>query len=183
MTQDEIDAIESAMNNVDENAQPDMPSNPRVRGEVKGQDSANRDADLSSSEAKDQVDRNHVLEGSEEAAISQEQVNTHKSVPEGSPMGTIPHTPEDRERGNIDFLLDVPLDVSVELGRTKIAIKDMLQLGPGSVIELDKLIGEPVDLLVNDKPIARGEVVVFDENFGIRITDIINPEERIRSLG
>ncbi len=83
---------------------------------------------------------------------------------------------------NINFLLDVPLDVAVELGRTRIAIKDMLQLGPGSVIELDKLIGEPVDLLVNDKLIAKGEVVVFDENFGIRITDIINPEDRLKSL-
>ena len=85
-------------------------------------------------------------------------------------------------RSNIDFLLDVPLGVSVELGRTKIAVRDMLQLGPGSVLELDKMIGEPLDLLVNDKLIARGEVVVFDENFGIRITDIIKPEERIRSL-
>ena len=85
-------------------------------------------------------------------------------------------------RSNIDFLLDVPLGVSVELGRTKIVIRDMLQLGPGSVLELDKMIGEPLDLLVNDKLIARGEVVVFDENFGIRITDIIKPEDRIRSL-
>ncbi len=85
-------------------------------------------------------------------------------------------------RSNIDFLLDVPLGVSVELGRTKIVVRDMLQLGPGSVLELDKMIGEPLDLLVNDKLIARGEVVVFDENFGIRITDIIKPEDRIRSL-
>ena len=84
---------------------------------------------------------------------------------------------------NINFLLDVPLDVAVELGRTKIAVKDMLQLGPGSVIELDKLIGEPVDLLVNEKLIAKGEVVVFDENFGVRITDIINTEDRIKNLG
>jgi len=84
---------------------------------------------------------------------------------------------------NINFLLDVPLDVAVELGRTKIAVKDMLQLGPGSVIELDKLIGEPVDLLVNERLIAKGEVVVFDENFGVRITDIINTEDRLKSLG
>lgn len=85
--------------------------------------------------------------------------------------------------GSIDFLLDVPMDVSVELGRAKMAIRDMLQLRPGSVIELDKLIGEPVDLLVNNKLIARGEVVVFDENFGIRITDIVKPEDRVRMLG
>ena len=87
------------------------------------------------------------------------------------------------DMGNIEFLLDVPLDVSVELGRTKMPIRDMLQLGPGSVIELDKLIGEPVDLLVNNRLIARGEVVVFDENFGIRITDILKPEDRIKMLG
>jgi flagellar motor switch protein FliN/FliY len=83
---------------------------------------------------------------------------------------------------NIEILLDIPLEVSVELGRTKIVIKDLIQLGPGSIIELDKLIGEPVDLLVNDKLIARGEVVVFDENFGIRITDIATPAERLKSL-
>ncbi len=83
---------------------------------------------------------------------------------------------------NIEILLDVPLEVSVELGRTKIVIKDLVQLGPGSIIELDKLIGEPVDLLVNDNLIARGEVVVFDENFGIRITDIVTPAQRLRSL-
>jgi len=85
--------------------------------------------------------------------------------------------------GSIDFLLDVPMDISVELGRAKMAIRDMLQLRPGSVIELDKLIGEPVDLLVNNRLIARGEVVVFDENFGIRITDIIKPEDRVKMLG
>lgn len=84
--------------------------------------------------------------------------------------------------GNIEMLLDIPLEVSVELGRTKIAIRDMIQLGPGSIIELDKLIGEPVDLLVNDNLIAKGEVVVFDENFGIRITDIVTPAERLKSL-
>lgn len=83
---------------------------------------------------------------------------------------------------NIEILLDIPLEVSVELGRTKMVIKDLIQLGPGSVIELDKLIGEPVDLLVNDNLIARGEVVVFDENFGIRITDIVTPAERLKSL-
>lgn len=83
---------------------------------------------------------------------------------------------------NIEILLDIPLEVSVELGRTKMIIKDLIQLGPGSIIELDKLIGEPVDLLVNDNLIARGEVVVFDENFGIRITDIVTPAERLKSL-
>jgi len=83
---------------------------------------------------------------------------------------------------NIDFLMDIPLAISVELGRAKMFIKDLIQIEPNSIIELDKSIGEPLDLLVNDKPIARGEVVVFDENLGIRITDIIKPEDRIKSL-
>ena len=84
--------------------------------------------------------------------------------------------------GNLDLLLDISMSINVNLGSTQVPIRRLLQLGPGSVIELDKLIGEPVDLLVNDKLIAKGEVVVFDENFGIRITDIINPEDRLKSL-
>jgi len=81
-----------------------------------------------------------------------------------------------------DMLLDVKLPVSIELGRTTMTINDILALGGGSVVELDKLAGEPVDLLVNDKIIARGEVVVVDENFGIRITSLISPQDRIKSL-
>lgn len=80
---------------------------------------------------------------------------------------------------NMDLLLDVALEVSVELGRTHKKIKEILEYGPGSVVELDRLAGEPVDVLVNGKFIAKGEVVVIDENFGIRITDIINRENRI----
>jgi len=73
----------------------------------------------------------------------------------------------------------VPLEVTVELGRTKKYIREILEFGPGSIIELDKLAGEPVDILVNGKAIAKGEVVVIDENFGVRITDIIHPSKRI----
>lgn len=80
---------------------------------------------------------------------------------------------------NMNVLLDVPLEVSVELGRTQKRIREILEYGPGSVIELDRLVGEPIDILVNGKFIAKGEVVVIDENFGVRITDIINPENRI----
>ena len=83
---------------------------------------------------------------------------------------------------NLDFILDIPLKVSVELGRTKLIIKDLLQLGQGSVLELDKLAGEPLEVLVNNKLVARGEVVVVNEKFGIRLTDIISPIERIESL-
>ncbi|MCO4755388.1 MAG: flagellar motor switch protein FliN [Bacteriovoracaceae bacterium] len=83
---------------------------------------------------------------------------------------------------NLDFILDIPLKVSVELGRASVVIKDLLQLGQGSVLELDKLAGEPLEVLVNGKLVARGEVVVVNEKFGIRLTDIISPLERIETL-
>lgn len=83
---------------------------------------------------------------------------------------------------SLDFILDIPLKVTVELGRTKMMIRDILQLAQGSVIELTKFAGEPLEVLVNDKLIARGEVVVVNEKFGIRLTDIISPVERIEQL-
>ncbi len=83
---------------------------------------------------------------------------------------------------DIDFLLDIPLVVSVEIGRTRMLIKDLLQLGQGSVIEFDKLVGEPMEVLVNEKLIARGEVVVVNEKFGVRLTDISSPAERLKHL-
>lgn len=88
----------------------------------------------------------------------------------------------DQDQRNIDLLMDVDLPVSIELGRTKMAISDILGLGPGSVVELNKLAGEPVDLLVNYKVVAKGEVVVVDENFGLRITQLMTPEERLKAL-
>jgi flagellar motor switch protein FliN/FliY len=83
---------------------------------------------------------------------------------------------------NIDFLLDIPLELTVELGRARLLIKDLLQLGQGSVVELEKLAGEPMEILVNNKLVARGEVVVVNEKFGVRLTDIISPSERIQQL-
>jgi flagellar motor switch protein FliN/FliY len=83
---------------------------------------------------------------------------------------------------NLSMLMDIPLKVTVELGRTKRQIKDILDLSPGSIIELDKLAGEPVDILVNNKLIAKGEVVVIDENFGVRVTDILSQWDRIQKL-
>jgi flagellar motor switch protein FliN/FliY len=84
---------------------------------------------------------------------------------------------------NIGLLMDVQLTLTVELGRTRQLVKDVLGLGEGSIIELDKLAGEPVDLLVNNKLIAKGEVVVIDENFGVRVTDIVSPSERLTKIG
>ena len=83
---------------------------------------------------------------------------------------------------DIDLILDIPVQLTVELGRTKIAIKNLLQLAQGSVVELDGLAGEPMDVLVNGCLIAQGEVVVVNDKFGIRLTDIITPSERIRKL-
>lgn len=84
---------------------------------------------------------------------------------------------------DLDFILDIPLQVRVEVGRTRLMIQELLQLGKGSVIELNKLLGEPFEVLVNDKLVARGEVVVVNDRFGIRLTDIISPNERVQSLG
>lgn len=83
---------------------------------------------------------------------------------------------------NIEFILDIPLEISVELGRTKMLINELLKLGQGSVIELSKLAGETLEVLANQKLIARGEVVVVDEKYGIRLTEIVSPTERIERL-
>ena len=83
------------------------------------------------------------------------------------------------EQGNIGLIMDVFMEMTVELGRTRKMIKEILSMGEGHIIELDKLAGEPVDILVNHKPIAKGEVVVIDENFGVRVTEILSPAERI----
>jgi flagellar motor switch protein FliN/FliY len=83
---------------------------------------------------------------------------------------------------NIDFILDIPMNVAVYVGSTKMAIRDLLQLAQGSVIELDKLAGEPMEVMVNNKLVARGEVVVVNEKFGIRLTDVVSAAERVQQL-
>src|SRR5512142_3372889 len=88
-----------------------------------------------------------------------------------------------KEPNGLDFVLDIPLEVSVELGRAKRLISDLLQLGQGSVVELNKLAGEPLEVFVNQKLVARGEVVVVNEKFGVRLTDIISAVERVKQLG
>ncbi|HDH53533.1 MAG TPA: flagellar motor switch protein FliN [Nitrospirae bacterium] len=83
---------------------------------------------------------------------------------------------------DIEFLLDIPVEITVQLGMTGMLIKELLQLGQGSVIELDKLAGEPMEILANNRLVARGEVVVVNEKFGVRLTDIISPTERLTRL-
>lgn len=98
-------------------------------------------------------------------------------------FGPLPSGSTTRESPrSLDLLLDVKLHVTAELGRKRLTIKEALSLGPGSVVELDKVAGEPVDLLINDKLIARGEVVVIEENFGVRITEVVSPAERMRKV-
>jgi flagellar motor switch protein FliN len=84
---------------------------------------------------------------------------------------------------DIGLLLEVPLSISVELGRTSLTIRELLALGQGSILQLDRHAGEPVDVLVNGKRLARGEVVVIDEDFGIRVTEVVTPEERVSGMG
>ena len=99
-------------------------------------------------------------------------------------MTEVARQPRDNKRNReLDFILDIPLNVSAELGRTRLMINELLQLGQGSVIELNKLAGEPLELYVNGKLVARGEAVVINEKFGVRLTDIISPVERVKQLG
>ena len=90
---------------------------------------------------------------------------------------------EDSGAKDIDFILDIPLELSVELGRTRMLVNDLLQLGQGSIVELNKLAGEPLEILINHKLVARGEAVVVNEKFGVRLTDIVSPMERVKTLG
>jgi flagellar motor switch protein FliN/FliY len=96
-------------------------------------------------------------------------------------MSTEAESPPSGER-RMDLLMDVPLELSVELGRARMTIQDLLGLGPGSVIELDKVAGEALDILVNDRLVARGEAVVVNDKFGVRITDIVSQSERVARL-
>lgn len=114
---------------------------------------------------------------------------SQRSVEDAATVGVQPvlfqpldETPIQSQDNNINLILDVPLELSVELGRTQKMIQDILDLSTGSIIELDKMAGEPVDILVNGKIIAKGEVVVIDDNFGVRITDIVSPTNRISNL-
>ena len=114
-----------------------------------------------------------VLESELEAAPAPEANATKPDKMSGIP---------DTSHRNLSLILDIPLRVAVELGRTKMVVNDLLNLGQGSVIELSKLAGEPMEVLVNDKLVARGEAVVVNEKFGVRLTDIISPSERVEQL-
>lgn len=118
-----------------------------------------------------------MAEQAEASSVLQAKPETAQVFTEFSDKNRLTDTQND-----IDFILDIPVQLTVELGRTKIAIKNLLQLAQGSVVELDGMAGEPMDVLVNGCLIAQGEVVVVNDKFGIRLTDIITPAERIRKL-
>jgi flagellar motor switch protein FliN len=126
-----------------------------------------------------------MLEGlpEEEQNVTPEDINFGSTSVSKAEFQHLSEPAGDNDPRNIDLLMDVDLPVSIELGRTHMSIADILSLGPGSVVELNKLAGEPVDLLVNQKVVAKGEVVVVDENFGLRITQLLTQEERLKSLG
>lgn len=131
-------------------------------------------ADTDKKEPKQDTQPDEPQGGSDKPAVMQEPDASQRSKPDGVADG--------RFAGNMDFLLDIPLEISVELGRTKILINELLKLGQGSVIELSKLAGETLEILANRKLVARGEVVVVNEKYGIRLTEIISPIERIERL-
>ena len=121
----------------------------------------------------DPIEDEGTGEGAGETAVEEQEGDTNQE--ESGKANEV-------KEANLDLILDIPLSVTVELGRSKMLINDLLQLGQGSVVELTKLVGEPLEVLVNDKLVARGEVVVVNEKFGVRLTDIVTPMERVKSL-
>jgi len=123
---------------------------------------------------------NQFIKAEEGAAESLEAAIGGAGAPPAD-SGAAATAAENKDR-NLNLILDIPLRVAVELGRTKMVVSDLLNLGQGSVIELSKLAGEPLEVLVNDKLVARGEAVVVNEKFGVRLTDIISQKERVEQL-
>jgi flagellar motor switch protein FliN len=139
--------------------------------------SKSQEVNVSETAAPEQPADDWAAAMSEQQAAEQSAVKTPAPAFQKLAPGNAPEA-----RNDIDMILDIPVQLTVELGRTKIAIKNLLQLAQGSVVELDGLAGEPMDVLVNGCLIAQGEVVVVNEKFGIRLTDIVTPSERMRQL-
>lgn len=135
-------------------------------------------------------EENQISEDDWAAALNEQAVADSTATPaavEAQPAKIFddlsgPAVPKVAPQGDFDLIMDIPVHLTVELGRTKISIRNLLQLAHGSVVELDGLAGEPMDVLVNGTLIAQGEVVVVNDKFGIRLTDIITPQERMRKV-
>ena len=117
----------------------------------------------------------------QEAAAKEQNAGAKKQEVAASSSSQTPQLRTSHDQ-NLNRILDIPLVLSAQLGNTRMLIKDLLQLGPGSIVELDKLAGEPLEVLVNERLVARGEVVMVNEKFGIRLTDVISPTERVNKL-
>lgn len=117
----------------------------------------------------------------QEAAAKEQNAAAKKQEVAASTSSHMPQLNTSHDQ-NLNRILDIPLVLSAQLGNTRMLIKDLLQLGPGSIVELDKLAGEPLEVLVNERLVARGEVVMVNEKFGIRLTDVISPTERVNKL-
>lgn len=128
------------------------------------------------------TDWEEAMAEQEEAEGQKEAENYEPEQFENSPRQPNETPDADGEKENLDLVLDIPVTVAMEIGRSRIAIRNLLQLSQGSVVELDRLAGEPMDVLVNGTLIAQGEVVVVNDKYGIRLTDVISPEERIKRL-
>jgi flagellar motor switch protein FliN len=115
-------------------------------------------------------------------ATTQAETQAAGAAPQPASFPPVQQTEAGGPPKNIEFILDIPMSVSVFVGSTRMAIRDLLQLAQGSVIELDKLAGEPMEVMVNNKLVARGEVVVVNEKFGIRLTDVVSAAERVQQL-
>ena len=131
--------------------------------------------DTESVEGAGVVDGETAVEEKDEAAVEEKDETAVEEKDKTAIEG-------DGKSASLDLILDIPLTVTCELGRSRMLINDLLQLGQGSVIELTKLVGEPLEVLINEKLVARGEVVVVNEKFGVRLTDIVTPMERVQSL-
>jgi len=147
-----------------------------------GQDDADSDQNADGEESMSQEEIDAAINDAVGGLNGDDLTATDQPAVKEADFQQLSSSNKDEGQRNIDLLMDVELPVSIELGKTKMDISDILALGPGSVVELEKLVGEPVDLLVNNKCVARGEVVVVEENFGLRITSLISPEERIKNL-
>jgi len=130
--------------------------------------------DSDKEEKKQDVSPDGIQADGDQAEAQPKSASPKKATPAGAKNRTL--------SGDMDFLLDIPLEISVELGRTKMLINELLHLGQGSVIELSKLAGETLEIFANQKLVARGEVVVVNEKYGIRLSEIISPSERIKRL-
>jgi len=180
LQQDEIDAL---LNQGEEKEEKKEEAPQEGQGDAPQEDADNAEADLL-------AQWEEALKEAKEAEQKQAAGQEKKEKKKEAPPAKSPQLEEfkskrggDEGHPSLDFILDIPLEISVEIGRSKMIINDLLKLSQGSIIELNKLAGEPAEIYVNQRLMARGEVVVVNDRFAVRLTEIISPQERIRQLG